>query len=122
MTVNRRIVQAMASVGLLSIFVAAMGSATAHGFPKLLEPKAASIRKQIQCRDIDPTWNEIAVDFSSLTPAAPGRAIRQSDGTVAALLVITGVNDRGEVTTFDYSASVRILAVIIQAAGSASVI
>lgn len=119
---NRRIVQAMAIIGLLSLLVAAVGSATAPGVPNLFGREAAAIRQQIQCRDIDPAWNEIAVDFSSLTPLAPGRAIRQSDGTVAALLVITAVNERGEVTTFDYSASVRISAVIIQAAGSASVI
>jgi hypothetical protein len=68
------------------------------------------------CHDADPAWSEIAVDLKAVEPAIePGRVFRLSDGTIAVLLVITAANGAGQATAFDFSASVRVAAVIVRA-------
>jgi hypothetical protein len=66
------------------------------------------------CREANPAWSEIAVDLTAEGPSIePGRVFRLSDGTIAVLLVITEANGDGQATAFDFSASVRVAAVIV---------
>ncbi len=119
---KRRIVQSVLNASLIALMVAGLAAAILRGHWHLPADGASATRQTLACRDIDPSWNDIAVDLAAAMPLAPGRAIRSSDGVVAALIVITAVDDQGAATTFDFSASVRISAVIIKSAGRASVI
>lgn len=68
------------------------------------------------CHDANPAWSEVAVDLrAAAPPIAPGRVFRLSDGTIAVLVVVTAANGDGRATTFDFSASLRVAAVIVRA-------
>lgn len=68
------------------------------------------------CADANPSWSEVGVDLASTDPPVePGRVLHLSDGTIAVLIVVTAANDAGQATSFDFSASIRVAAVIVHA-------
>lgn len=119
---KRRIVQTILNASLVVVIVSTLGAVIVRILGNPFDGQAEASRQTLGCRDIDPSWNDIAVDLAAAMPLSPGRAIRSSDGIVAALIVITAVDDQGAATAFDFSASVRISTVIITSARSASVI
>ncbi|HEY8445851.1 MAG TPA: family 16 glycoside hydrolase [Thermomicrobiales bacterium] len=114
-------VRAATIFGVLAVLVSGLAAL----YPQVPTSSRAQSDRQsptVACASLDPTWSEIAIDFANLGGTQPGRAIRASDGTVAALVVITEVDENGQPTTFDFSASVRIRSVIIQHGSGAAVV
>ncbi|MEA2523352.1 MAG: hypothetical protein QOF73_579 [Thermomicrobiales bacterium] len=75
------------------------------------------------CSDANPAWTELGVDLAGDGDAiVPGRVFRLSDGTLAVLVVVTAASADGQATAFDFSASIRISAVIVRAGEDAAYI
>jgi hypothetical protein len=74
------------------------------------------------CHEANPAWSEVAVDLTSEPAIQPGRVFRLSDGTIAVLVVVTAANADGRATAFDFSASLRVAAVIVHAGADGALI
>ncbi len=117
--------------GRLLLVIAVVLAARLVGIPPFGGPERTGsaisavdgITVPASCAEANPGWSEVGVDLASNDPPiAPGRVFHVSDGTIAVLVVVTAANEEGRATSFDFSASVHVAAVIVRAADGGALV